>query len=99
MKDLDEKGFTFIEVMVAVVICVLVVFVLFYGTLGKGNFWFTREGVLREIQVDDPDVVRVVRVNRNILRFSEIEVENKEGVRSVYRLDTNVLFNYGLELK
>ena len=92
----QKGGITLIEIFI-VVIFILVV-VLGVGGVLKGNYWFTEGGVLRELQLDYPDVSEILKTNRNVLARSVITIENADGSRSEYLLDANILFDYGFEL-
>ncbi len=90
-----QKGFTLIELLV--VVCV-VGFVVFYGlfilTFCQGNYWYTEEGVLRELAIDHPEVAKIVKTERNVYADSVITAEQKDGQKVDYCLDTSVLWNY-----
>lgn len=93
----NQKGFTVVELMVVVTFFAIVV-----GWLGgacliaKGNYWFTEDGIARELRVYYPSVNKILTTHRNVYEFSEVFVENNDGSRSRFLLDTNVLFNYTL---
>lgn len=97
MSVKKNRGFTLIEV-VTVVVMVFALFILLFGAvitgIGKGNFWFSESSVLRELQVNHPEVTRVLKTERNVYSDSVITIENKDGSRSDYCLDSDILWNY-----
>jgi len=68
-------------------IAVLVIFL-------AGNMWFTDSGVLRELQIDHPEIQNLRKTERHPWDYSKIRVMNDDGTESCYYLDTNILFNY-----
>jgi len=99
MRRERQKGFTLIELLVVVVVLVIIVCGLGFGIIGAGmmgNHWFTEEGVLRDLQVDHPEVVKILRSKTHIYGYSEILAGNRDGSHSTYTLDTNILYNYEL---
>ena len=62
--------------------------------LTMGNFWFTDAGVLGALQVDYPASAKILKVERNVVGYSVITAESKDGTRSVHLLDSNILYNY-----
>ena|SRR3989338_6067207 len=91
-KD-HRRGYTLIEFLVVLFIINLLIIVPTALLLLKGNFYYTSDGVLRELQVDRPNVARVLKTERNVISFSKIYVE-ESGTTKIYLLDTNVMFNY-----
>jgi len=92
-----HRGFTFIELLIVLAIIFLFVgigwfFVL--KTICQGNFWFQTGGALRELRVSHPNVEKVLVTQRNVFDQSVFLVENKDGTRKEYCLDTSILFNY-----
>jgi hypothetical protein len=61
-----------------------------------GNQWFTEEGVLRSIQLNYPDVKKIIDVERNIFWRSIITAESDGGKRIKFELDTNLMSNHVL---
>ena len=95
MRLSDEKAFAVIEVFIVMLVCVIAILAI-WGVVFRANFWCTQGGVLQALQAEYPDakIEKVMKMNRNIIRYSEVEVETKEGSRLIYELDTNVLWNY-----
>jgi prepilin-type N-terminal cleavage/methylation domain-containing protein len=90
----QNNGFTLIELLtVVVIIGVLVIGVLGIGVIGRGNFWYSDDGVLREIKADHPGVIEVLKTKRNVFAKSVITVK-ENGVNHDYCLDTDVFWNY-----
>lgn len=93
----NEKGFTLIELLIAVTIIGIVVLeVIGIGCICRGNFWYSETGVLRELQINNPNITKI-KTERNILYRSIVIAVDKEGKVIKYLLDTNFLFNYDLE--
>lgn len=91
----NKRGFTLIELII--VIAVIVIIIGWFGAGGiilKGNYWFTEESVLKELRIDYPNVSSILKTERNVYSYSKILVENKDGSRAIFLLDSNVLFNY-----
>lgn len=96
-----NKGFTLIEVLIVVVIIFILVGVIgvgFFGAICKGNYWFTEDSALTAIQFENPEAAKVVKVERNVFDYSTLVVEDAEGVRYTYDLDTSVLWNHEVHL-
>ena len=96
-----NRGFTLIELLI-VVAMVTILIVTVYGflicTVVKGNFWFTEDGVAREIQFGrQGTVVQVVKTERRVFDLSRVVV-TENGVMKTYCLDTDVLFNYSISI-
>lgn len=100
MQVRNRGGFTAIELMIfAAIIAVLAIVVCYYLLFIPilcGNFYFTEDGVLRELKVDHPQATEILKVKRNVLNNSIITVK-ESGERKSYGLDTNILFNYKFE--
>ena len=94
VMKVNEKGMTVLELMIVLtfVAALFVAIVLSFGI--NGNQWFTEEGVLHKIQLDNPDAVAVIDTERNIRRPSVIKVREKNGSVITYYLETDVFFNY-----
>jgi prepilin-type N-terminal cleavage/methylation domain-containing protein len=90
----NQKGFTLVELMVVVIVMVVIVLFVLIIPAGRANSFYTEEGVLRSLQVDHPEISKIIKTTRNIYNYSEIWVETKAGEKRVYLLDTNFLFNY-----
>ena len=98
MKFRDQKGFTLIDLAICVVMVLVVISIFSMGIMIiKGNFWYTEAGVLNDIRIDHPEASQVLRSHNNIVNYSTFEIENNDGTRAIYELDTNVLFNYSLQ--
>jgi hypothetical protein len=82
--------------MVGVILAIVIMWGLVISTVFKGNFWFSEDSVLRELRVDRTEAVRVLKTERNVYSDSVITVENKDGSRADYCLDSDVLWNYSL---
>lgn len=94
----QQGGFTISELLVVVMVIFALGFVCvagFYGTLIKGNFWYTESGVLTKLRVDHPQVESVVTTTRNAWKYSRIMVM-EDGRRTLYCLDTDLFWNYDL---
>lgn len=87
-----NRGVTLIELMI--VIAILGVWFLVVRVIFQGNFWFQTESVLRELQASQSNVAKVLTTHRSIFKKSVLLIENKDGSRKEYCLDTSVLFNY-----
>ena len=97
MMKKANRGFTLTELMIVVTIIAIVVVIgwLFVAkTVCQGNFWFDDVSVLRELQVDHPSTARLLKTQRNVLDDSVILVENNDGTKQEYCLDSSILFNY-----
>jgi len=98
----SNKGFTLGEMLAVVFVIFAIVVVLFvgvYSSLLAGNFWFTEEGVLKEIRLSEPKAQRVLTSQRGVWGDSEILVELEGGGRKTFLLESNALFNYEIEPK
>lgn len=95
-----NKGVTLLQVLLGMVAVFAVTILLFagvYGTLMTGNFWFTEEGVLKEIRLNEPAAKTVLTSKRAVWDDSEVTVELEDGSRKVFRFGSNMLFNYEIK--
>jgi len=89
-----NDGVTLVELLIVMAtIAILVVGILGVGFIGRGNFWYSNDGVLRELIVDHPKVTEFLKGKRNVFAKSVITVK-EDGVDQDYCLDTNILWNY-----
>lgn len=91
-----NSGFTLIELLVVVLVFFVITFGGYYlllRTICKGNFWFTEEGVMRELRAERQKVSALLKTERNILDPSVITVR-EDGEAKKYYLDSDLLFNY-----
>jgi hypothetical protein len=91
-----QKGFTLVNLglsLLVIIVSLLFFIGVIYGTLFKGNFWYTEDGVLQVLKLGNPKVEKVLRSKRNVWDYLEIVVQ-EEGVRKTYFLDTGFLWNY-----
>ncbi|MFW9880764.1 MAG: type II secretion system protein [Candidatus Thorarchaeota archaeon] len=90
----NKKGYTLVEILI-VIACIAIVALVNIGViaLACGNYWYTEEGVERQLKIDHPNITRVLRTQRNVFSFSVITVE-EDGRRVEYCLDTGIFFNY-----
>jgi prepilin-type N-terminal cleavage/methylation domain-containing protein len=97
LKRLRRKnGFTLVEVMIVmglIAISAVVVYGFIITVICRGNFWFSEEGVLRELKVDHPGVTEILKTERNVHAKSVITVK-EDGFNHVYYLDSDMLWNY-----
>jgi flagellar basal body-associated protein FliL len=99
-KPLSSAGMTLIEILI--IIFIIVVGVgggLIIGVGIKGNQYFTQDGVLSAVQIQEPTAVRVVDTSRNVYNFSEVTVKLQSGEKETYLLDSNICFDYHLTKK
>jgi hypothetical protein len=80
-------------------IIVVVIGVIGFGVIGAGcmgNQWYTEAGVLERLQVDYPDVARILYTERGVWSYSYVAAETKGGRRIAFELDTDILANHSL---
>jgi hypothetical protein len=88
-----RKGTTFAGPLIICAVMAIIALILLIS-FARGNFWFTPSGVLAKVQLQDPNVEKIVDTERNLYHCSKFIVRNKEGKDSTYYLDTNILFSY-----
>jgi hypothetical protein len=69
--------------------------ILVLPSLTMANIYFTRSGVLKAIQAENPGATEVLETYRNLVDYSIIIVK-ENGRHQAYLLDTNMLFSYTL---
>ncbi len=93
----NRKGFTLLELMIVYVILMSIIVVVDYyligGILIKGNYWVSEKTALKAIQIDNPDYIKIVKLNRNVKAYSVAIAEDKNGDRKSFALNTNILQN------
>ncbi len=82
----------FIVAFLAIVVCYLGI----GGAVVMGNQWFTEDGVLKKIQLNHSNAVRIVDAERNVFKRSVITVDYGDGKRGTHCLDYDILFNYSI---
>jgi len=97
---LNQRGFTLIELLIALAIVTKIIIILtgIMMIVSMGNFWFTEEGVLRELRADHSEIKELVETHRNVFSYSVITVKNDDNSISIYRLNTDIFFNYSFHL-
>ncbi len=89
-----NNGFTLVELLISMVfVGIIVGWFLCYLVLGKGNFWYTEEGVLKELRVTRPNVTEIVKTQRNVFSKSVITVKEDGAIRD-FCLDSDIFWNY-----
>lgn len=90
-----EAGYTLVELLiVCAMLSILTVFCFVIPAVCMGNFWFSESGVMRYVNVTNPEVQGVVLVDRNIFASSRVTVRNSDGTLSTFLVDSNLLFHY-----
>ena len=92
----QNAGYTLVELIIVIAfIATAVATSVGFGLIGSGNYWYTEGGVLKELQIDHPNVTEIVKTERNVFADSVIMVK-EDGVLHNYCLNSNALFNYTL---
>lgn len=89
----NQDGFTFMGVMITMCIAWSIITL---AALPSSNIFFRKDGVLKEIQKIDPNVVEILGIDRDYLDPSTILVRDNTGLQYTYYLDSNILFEYKL---
>jgi hypothetical protein len=89
-----NRSFTLTELVFVIIVAISGVWFIGVKMIFLGNFWFQTESALRELQATHPTVSKVLRTQRNIFDPSVLLIENKDGSRNTYCLETSILFNY-----
>lgn len=92
MSRKNTGGF---EAMIGLIFLISVVcFVGFYVIVGcviiKGNYWLTEKSALSAINVDNPEYVKIISLDRNVKAWSVVLAETKNGDRRSFSMNTNV---------
>lgn len=95
MLTSKRSRFTLIEGVIAVFIIVAIVSVGLVGAVICGNYWYTQSGVLQVLKADHPNVTEIMKTERHVFGKSIITVK-ENGETRVYKLNTNILWNYKL---
>jgi len=89
-----NDGFTLIELLIVIaIIGILAACLLGVAVACGGNFWYSNDGVLRELKTDHPKVTEVLKTKRNVFDESVITVK-ENGVNHDYCLDSSIFWNY-----
>jgi len=96
----SEKGFTVIELIIVVALIAIVVIGIGFLTL-RCNFYYTEQGVLTQLQEEHEQsgFVKIFKsgTERNVYAYSVISVQDNEGNKYEFCLDTSVFFDYKLK--
>ncbi|MDA3840314.1 MAG: hypothetical protein PF572_04455 [Patescibacteria group bacterium] len=96
----NEKGFTLIELIKF--IGYFAGFFVVFGLIGgfvMGNFWVGEESALKAVQhtnssqKTNPPITKVTNLDRNIWAKSKAYVEDSEGNRKIYYIDSCLMQN------
>lgn len=79
-------------------ISILMLTVTFWVVLVSSNMWYTKNSVLNDIKSKYPEISNVLQINRNLLSYSEIIVQEGEKINTYY-LDSNLFFDYKFHKK
>jgi len=99
-KDFINKGrmlgkknvFTIITFLIPFIVIIALLITLFGSyIIITGDFWVSEESALKVIQVNNPEFIKVIRLNRSFLKESEILVEDKNGNRREFKIESNIL--------
>lgn len=91
-----NDGFTLVELMIVIAIIAVIViggYVIMLKTICQGNFWYSEDGILKELKIDHPQITEVLKTTRNVFDKSIILVM-ENGEKTEYCLDTNIMWNY-----
>ncbi len=91
-----NNGLTLAELLItALMISIIILsgYVFLVKTVCQGNFWYTETGVLKELQIDHPNITAVLKTTRYVFHKSVITVK-EDGKKRNYYLDTSILWNY-----
>lgn len=87
-----RRGFTLLElIIVGCILSTIVLYLGFYCTLAKGNFWVSKSSALDAVKFVDPTVTQVDKLDRNIWWSSRVYVTDAAGQHKVFLLDANIL--------
>ncbi len=96
----NRKGFTLIELAICIAIGFILIFMVFLPLIiggpivARGNCWYNRDALVRELRVNHPAVSELLTTETHIIDPSIVVVENKDKSRDTYLLDSDILFNY-----
>lgn len=106
MKN-KENGYTLVELMIVVVVILIPIFIVFYfvgiGAGIRGNFYWTTEGVERQLKEEYPEIDHILLSpsERNVFATSKIVAIEKTTAGPtksenivIFCLDTNIMFDY-----
>ena len=91
-----RNGFTVIEILLVMAICVTIIATVAVGVGALcGNFWYTDDTVLRELQAEHQEVISIQKTERKVFDFSVITVKERTlSGTNRWCLNTNILWNY-----
>lgn len=90
-----NDGFTMLELMMVITIIGILAIVVCVGCMEaiNGNFWYSRDGVLKELKANHPGVTEILKTKRNVFTKSVITVR-EDGVNRDYCLSTDIFWDY-----
>jgi len=97
MKLGNQKGFTLVEIIIVVVLILFLAVPALIGgvyyTVLAGNFWVTPSGALQCAERENPAIVSVDYIDRNVYAPTKVEALDADGTKYVFDLDANILFD------
>jgi hypothetical protein len=95
----NNRGMTLIELLVVGCILIIIFGYLFGYLLAvkaflQGNYWISENKVLQILQMENPHIVSIGRVERNIFKPARLEAIDDQKTVTIYCIDSNILWNY-----
>ena len=98
-QRLVGRRLTGIELPVLIGLCIYALFftmMFILETTLKGNYWYSDEGVLEAIQLNNPNIDSILKSTRNITDYSVILTKDTDNSKHVFYLETDIFTNYRL---
>ena len=94
-----NKAFTLIELLaVAAILAIVLTIAMLSAVICMGNFWVTEKGVLKEIQILDPEVTEVMSYHVSVQKPASFRVKRRDGTIERFAVDSNLFFNYQVKM-
>jgi len=98
LKARRNKAFTLIELLnVVALVAIILAMAMIFAVVCMGNFYVTESGVLKEIQILDPEVTEVMTYHASVQKPSIFRVKKRDGAIAQFAVESNILFNYRIK--
>lgn len=90
---MNKRGFTLIELLLVLMILAALSLFLLVIPLCRANIFVTEASALSAVQVINPDAAKIVNLERHLIGYSRVIVEDNQKQRLTFDIDANAMGN------